>query len=92
MISYQPRPMIKITPAASASDRRVMLFNYVEAVTKLPCKFTPAEIEPITRRVNPKLAGQIRSIFIVLSDDVFKNKWFPPKQAAPAPEGPDDNM
>ena len=90
VISYQPRPMIKITPAASASDRRVMLFNYVEAVTKLPCKFTPAEIEPITRRVNPKLAGQIRSIFIVLSDDVFKNKWFPPKQAAPAPE--DDNM
>ena len=49
VISYQPRPMIKITPAASASDRRVMLFNYVEAVTKLPCKFTPSEIKPITR-------------------------------------------
>ena len=93
VIGYQPRPMIKIIPASSASDRRVMLFNYVEAVTKLPCKFTPAEIEPITRRVNPKLAGQIRSIFIVLSDDTYKKRRLPTsKESAAAAEGSDDNM
>ena len=95
VIGYQPRPMIKITPAASSSDTRIMLFNYVEAVTKLPCKFTPAEIEPITRRVNPKLAGQIRSIFVVLWDDVFKKKRpqpQPTRGSAPAADGSDDNM
>ena len=96
VMGYQPRPMIKIIPPASASDRRVMLFNYVEAVTKLPCKFSPSEIEPITRRVNPKLAGQIRSIFVVLSDDVYKKKRPQPptqsKDAAAATEASDDNM
>ena len=89
VIGYQPRPMIKIIPAQSASDRRIMLFNYVEAVTKLPCKFTPAEIDPITRRVNPKLAGQIRSIFVVLSDDVFRKRR-PDQSETPAHES-DDN-
>ena len=93
VIGYQPRPMIKITPASSASDRRIMQFNYVEAVQKLPCKFSPAEIDPITRRVNPKLAGQIRSIFIVLSDDIYRLKRPQPEpSSAPIPEASDDNM
>ena len=93
VIGYQPRPMIKITPASSSADRRVMLFNYVEAVNKLPCKFSPSEIEPITRRVNPKLSGQIRSIFVVLSDDTFKQKRPQPESAgAAAQDGSDDNM
>ena len=97
VIGYQPRPMIKITPASSASDRRIMLFNYVEAVRKLPCTFTPDEIEPITRRVNPKLTGQIRSIFVVLSDDVYKKKKQEQERAsarasAPARDDSDDNM
>ena len=97
VIGYQPRPMIKIIPAPSASDRRIMLYNYVEAVTKLPCHFTPAEIDPITRRVNPKLAGQIRSIFIVLSDDVYKKRRLdqpPPATGQPPPatgQESDDN-
>ena len=74
VIGYRPRPMIKITPAASATDRRVMTFNYVEAVKKLPCSFDPTEIDPIISRINPKLLGQIRSIFIVITDDQFKKK------------------
>ena len=84
VIGYQPRPVIKITPAASASDRRVMLFNYVQAVRKLPCSFSSADIDPIIRRINPGLLGQIRSIFIVISDDQFKKKVF--QAQAPAPE------
>ena len=87
VIGYQPRPMIKISPAPSASDRRIMLFNYVEAVTKLPCRFTPSELEAITRRVNPKLAGSIRSIFIVLSDDVFKKRRDQPSAGDQPPFG-----
>ena len=76
--------MIKITPAASATDRRVMTFNYVEAVKKLPCSFDPTEIDPIISRINPKLLGQIRSIFIVITDDQFKKKM-PKASGAPEP-------
>ena len=74
VIGYQPRPVIKIIPAATAQDRRIQIYNYVEAVKTLPCSFSPSEIEPIVRRINPKLAGQVRSIFVVLSDDSIKKR------------------
>ena len=64
--------MIKITPASSADDRRVQIFNYVEAVKALPINFPASEINPIIRRVNPKLLGQIRSIFIAITDDQYR--------------------
>lgn len=83
VISYIPRPLIKITPPPSASDRRIQTFNYVEAVTKLPTNFTPAELEPIMRRINPELKGRIRSLFIVLSDDQFKMRPPPSGHRAP---------
>ena len=47
-------------------------YNYVEAVKTLPTNFSPEEISPIIRRINPRLCGQIRSIFIVLSDDLYR--------------------
>ena len=59
VISFDPRPMIKITPPPSSQDRRVKTYNYVEAVRKLPCNFTSAEVNPILRRINPELAGQV---------------------------------
>ena len=74
VISYDPRPLIKITPAANATDRRAMTFNYVEAVRKLPCNFTPEEVAPIIRRIRPELVGQVRSVFVVLSDDQFRQQ------------------
>lgn len=82
MISYEPRPLIKITPAASASDRRVQSYNYVEAVKTLPTNFPAGEINPIIRRVNPKLLGQIRSIFIAITDDQYRQLRL--KQSNPA--------
>ena len=80
VISYDPRPMIKITPPASAQDRRTKTYNYVEAVRKLPTNFTPAEVEPILRRINPELCGKIRALFVCLSDDAFRKRLakFPP--------------
>ena len=72
VIGYDPRPLMKITPPSSASDRRVKVYNYVQAVTKLPLNFPASEFEPLLRRINPELAGKIRSLFIVLSDDAFK--------------------
>ena len=72
VIGFDPRPLIKITPAPSANDRRVQIYNFVEAVKVLPCSFAPSEVEPIVRRINSKLLGQVRSIFIILSDDQFR--------------------
>ena len=86
VIGYQPRPMIKIVPAASATDTRIMQFNYVEAVRKLPCTFSQADLDPIIRRINPNLLGQIRSIFIVISDDQYKKRVFGSRSRAPATE------
>ena len=72
VIGFDPRPLIKITPSPSANDRRVQIYNFVEAVKVLPCSFAPSEVEPIVRRINSKLLGQVRSIFIILSDDQFR--------------------
>ena len=59
VISFDPRPTIKITPPSSASDRRVKTYTFVEAVRKLPCNFSSAEVTPILRRINPELVGQV---------------------------------
>ena len=86
VVGYDPRPLIKITPASNASDRRIKIYNYVEAVTKLPSSFSADEVEPILRRIRPELLGKVRSTFIILSDDAFKArlKKFPDRKQAPA--------
>ena len=72
MISYDTRPLIKITPPQSAKDRRVKTYTFVEAAKRLPCNWPESEVVPILRRINPDLLGQVRSLFIVLSDDQFR--------------------
>ena len=86
VIHYDPRPLIKITPAPSASDRRTLVYNYIDAVRKLPSNFTSAEAEPVLRRINPVMAGSIRSTFVVLSDDMFRSviSKFPKKSKGQA--------
>ena len=80
VVGYEPRPLIKITPPASASNRRVQAYNYCEAVKTLPTNFSAAEIGPIVRRINPKLQGQIKSLFIIISDDQVR-----PRDSKPPP-------
>ena len=86
VVGYESRPLIKITPPSSASDRRVKVYNYIEAVQTLPTNFSSAEILPIINRINPRLVGQIRSLFIVLSDDLYQPRGpkGPPSGAAPS--------
>lgn len=59
VVSFEPQPLIKITPPPTAQDRRVKSFNYVEAVTRLPCNFSSSEVTPILRRLNPDLVGKV---------------------------------
>ena len=74
VIGYDPRPLIKIIPPSNAKDSRMLTYGYVEAVKTLPTNFTEAELDFIFQKVNPRLCGQLRSIFICLSDDVFRKK------------------
>lgn len=67
VIGFEPRPLIKITPPAGSGRTRV--YNYVEACKFLPSSFAKADIDPIIRRISPRLRGQIKSTFIILSDD-----------------------
>ena len=75
VVHYDPRPLLKITPAAGAESRRPQTYSYVEAVKAFPTNFTSGEVEPILKRINPKLLGQIRSIFICLSDDHYRKRF-----------------
>ena len=72
VVNYEPRPCMKLTPPSNASDPRPMNFTYIRAVTKLPVDFTLEELEPIYRLAasNSELTGKLRSLFIILSDDV----------------------
>ena len=68
VIGYEARPLLKITPPETVS-KKVKIYNFIEAVTKLPTCFTPAEIQPILSKARIHFRGSIRSTFIVLSDD-----------------------
>lgn len=70
-IGYDPRPLLKLFPARDASDQRVQTFNFIEAVTRLPTCFSESEIEALLNRISPKLHGHLKSILIVLSDDML---------------------
>ena len=71
VIGYEPRPVIKITPPPDASDRRVQSFNYIDAIRNLPVNFSREELSDILERINPKLKGSLRSVFVVISDDML---------------------
>lgn len=44
-------------------------FTYMEAIKKLPTCFSSKEVAPIIAKIDPKFRGQLRSTFVVLSDD-----------------------
>ena len=84
-IGYDSSPVLKITPGPGASDRRTLSYNFVEGVKAYPTNFTAEDLDFILKKVNPKLSGQLRSLFIVLSDDVFRKRLFKQKsRSAPS--------
>ena len=72
VIAYESRPLLKLTPPPTSSDSRVMTFTFIEAITKLPTNFTQSEISELMKRVSPRLYGSLRSLFVVISDDMVK--------------------
>ena len=69
VVNFEPRPLLRLTPPPSASDPRVMTFNFIEAVTRLPSRFTKKDLSYIMKTTSGKFKGQLRSLFVVISDD-----------------------
>ena len=76
VITYESRPLLKLTPPESSADRRVKTFNFIDAIKSLPTNFTPEEYSVIGKQVSEKLFGKLRPIFVVISDDVIKRRNF----------------
>jgi hypothetical protein len=70
VISYEARPMLKITPPSGSSDNRVKNFTYIDAIRKLPVNFTPKELRPILLKAGKRFTNRLRSTFVVLDDDM----------------------
>ena len=92
LIKYTSRPMLKITPPEGAKDRRILNFNYIEAVRNLPNVFSDEELEPILREIKSKWHGKVKSLFIVLSDDMIKKKSRVQKSAPVSNEANDEEV
>ena len=69
VVNFEPRPLMHLTPALGSSDCRVMPFNFIEAVTRLPLKFSRKDLSKIMQAVSGKFKGQLRSLFVAISDD-----------------------
>ena len=87
VLNYESRPTMKFTPPSSASDRRPLHFNYIQAIKRLPVDFTLEELTPIYKMLasSTELAGKLRSTFVVLSDDTARQLS---RQFATASSGP----
>ena len=72
VVGYEPRPTIRITPPQDSSDRRVKVYNFIEAIKVLPTTFTAEEYQSIMSKVNPRLYKSLRETFLVISDDLEK--------------------
>jgi hypothetical protein len=71
VISYESRPIIRITPPPEVTDRRVRTFTYMEAIRSLPIVFSSDQMSTILKKVDPKFRGKLRSTFVVLDDDAL---------------------
>ena len=70
VVNFEPRPMMRLTPPQNASDPRILTFNFIEAVTKLPARFSKKDLAYILKTTSGKFKGELRSLFVVLSDDL----------------------
>ena len=83
VIGFETRPLLKLFPPEGSSDRRVKVFTFIDAIQKLPAAFTPEELQPVLEmvRYQTQLSGRLRSLFVVISDDLLPH----PKSAKPKP-------
>ena len=97
-IGYDSRPILRITPPPDAKSKRVRTYNFVEAVQKYPTNFNKNDLDFIFSKVGYKQKGQLRALFICISDDMLSSKKKPNQpqsddhQDAQAEDGVDITM
>ena len=73
VLGFDSRPILKITPPSEdENDRRVQSYSYIEAVRKFPTNFTSEELTPILSMIGSEQKGRVRSLFVVINDDMIK--------------------
>ena len=91
VIGYLPRPILKLTPPPESKSKRVLSYNFIEAVQKLPVNFTREETQDITNRAAKIFPGKLRSLFIVLTDDNVTRSGGQKRAASPSGRGGDSS-
>ena len=74
VVAYESRPLLKLTPPSDASDTRVMTYNYIEAITKLPTNFSKEELDGLMSRISPRLHSSLKSTLFVVTEDMLSKK------------------
>jgi len=72
VIGYEPRPILKLIPPPESSNR-IQVYTFIEAVRKLPAIFPEEDLAKVTRQASAQFPGRLRSLFVVLSDDLIKS-------------------
>ena len=75
VISYEPRPVLKLHPSPTAESCRVHSYTFIQAIRSLSTDFTAEETDKIIQSVSPKLYGQLRSLFDVINDDMISKRF-----------------
>ena len=65
---YDPRPILTTFPARGSTDRP-QTYNFVEAATSLSASFSDEALASIFQVVGTHHEGELRSLFVVISDD-----------------------
>jgi len=70
IVSYESRPSLHLTPPPESREKKIKRFNFIEAVSKLPTCFSSSEVSTIMKAVGGKFIGKLRSLFVVINDDM----------------------
>ena len=74
VINYDPRPLLRITPAQGAQSRKVQNYHFIDAIRKFPTTFSKTDLEFILSKVGYKQKGQLKSLFVVINDDMVSKR------------------
>ena len=89
---YDSRPQLTLTPPRGSTSRQ-RGYNFIEACTMLPAVFSDDGLAQIFQVVGAHFQGELRALFVVLSDDMLKKRSKASHVAVAAPESaPSDQV
>lgn len=88
VVGYEPRPLLKLTPPPGV-NQRVKTLTFIEAVRTLPKTFGSDDLAPILRAAKASFPGRLKSLFVVISDDMVGGSK-PPRGSKRFQEDPDE--